>query len=366
MITTDLQGERDRVLAHARAIVDGAKTRPNLELTASEQAEVAADLEKVKTLDKQLADRAMVNRVKALGKGVDWTEGRSPVFSDADREGIERAVKNRTGFRTTVDTKAMLTATTMLPPSGEVVQPGLHPNVYPLSGLFVNEPASGPTIRYYAMSSGSAAVVAEGAQKPDAGIGITPKDLALEKIAALATFTDEMADYAPYLVQHITQELSAACAQAENARIINTFNTTSGVLAGAGTAATVVDSIADAIAGQEAISGLTPSAVIAHPATVAAIRKTKSTGSGVYTLDPTEPGPTAIWGTPVISTPVVPTTVVWVVEATGVAIYRRGQLVVMVDPGATGWENNTQTARAEERMATAVMRPSSLTKITLS
>jgi hypothetical protein len=39
----------------------------------------------------------------------------------------------------------------------------------------------------------------------------------------LAQFSDEMGDDAPFLVNHLTQELAAAVAQAENARILNTF-----------------------------------------------------------------------------------------------------------------------------------------------
>jgi HK97 family phage major capsid protein len=127
--------------------------------------------------------------------------------------------------------------------------------------------------RYYRMGSGRAAVVAEGALKPDAGVTITPVDLTLEKIAALAQFSDEMGEDAPFLVDHLTQELAAAVAQAENARIVATFGSTSGILTQAGTSATVVDAIADAISGQEAVSGLTPNAVIAAPSVVAAIRK---------------------------------------------------------------------------------------------
>jgi HK97 family phage major capsid protein len=128
----------------------------------------------------------------------------------------------------------------------------------------------------------------------------------------------------------------------------------------------VVDSIADAIAGQEAISALSPSAVIAGPSVVAAIRMTKASTSGTYVLDPTAAGPSSIFGVPVISTPATSATVVWVVEASGMVIYRRGGLAVDIGTNADGFQRNVQMARAEERMATAVMRPTALTKITLS
>ena len=275
-------------------------------------------------------------------------------------------MKTRTAYRTNVDVKALLTTGAMLPTTGEMVQPGLHPSAYPLSGLFQQAPADGPVQRYYRMTSGTAAVVAEGALKPDWGGQPTPVDLPLEKLACLAQFSDEMGDDAPFLVDHLTQELSAAVAQAENTRIVATFAATSGILTGTGTNATVVDSIADAIAGQEAISGLTPSAVIAAPSVVAAIRKTKASTSGTYVLDPTAAGPSSIFGVPVISTPATSATIVWVVEASGVVIYRRGGLAVDIGTNADDFAHNVKTARAEERIGTAVMRPSALTKITLS
>ncbi|WP_166139488.1 phage major capsid protein [Nocardioides ochotonae] len=106
--------------------------------------------------------------------------------------------------------------------------------------------------------------------------------------------------------------------------------------------------------------------MIAHPNVVAEVRKSKATTAGTYVLDPTTAGPSSILGVPVISTPAATAAVVWVVEPTGVTIFRRGPLVV--DLGTTGdnWSHNIQSIRAEERVGTAVTRPSSLTKLTLS
>lgn len=363
----DLSAERTRVLSHARSIVDGAKSAGRDNLTDTEQDQVEDDLAQVRTLDQQIKGRAVIDSVKALGTGVSWgDEHHASVFTPEAKTGIAHAVRTRTAYRTEVSTKALLVTGALLPPSGDMVQGGLHPNAYPLSGLFQQVAASAPVQRYYRMTAGTAAVVAEGGLKPDAGVAITAVDLALEKIACLAQFTDEMSLDAGFLVDHLTQELAAAVAQTENARILNTFNTTSGVLTGTGTNATVVDAVADAISGQESISGLTPNAVIAHPTVVAAIRKTKASTSGVYVLDPTAAGPSSIFGVPVYSTPATSATVVWVVEPTGVTIYRRGGLEVLIGTNADDFAHNVQTARAEERIGTAVMRPSCLTKITLS
>ena len=93
---------------------------------------------------------------------------------------------------------------------------------------------------------------------------------------------DEMADDAPFLVSHLQAEFAAAVATAENARILATFNATSGILTGTGATATVVDVVADAIAAAEAFSGKTPTAVVAHPNVIAAIRKAKASTAGLH------------------------------------------------------------------------------------
>ena len=171
---------------------------------------------------------------------------------------------------------------------------------------------------------------------------------------------------APFIVSQVAAELQAAVAQAENARVLAAFAGTSGILTGTGTNATVVDAVADAISGQESISGLTPSAVIANPTVVATIRKSKASTAGTYMLDPTQPGPSTIFGVPVYSTPATAAATAWIVERSGVAVYRRGPLTVDVGTANDDFVKNLRTLRAEERVGTAVLRPSSLTKLTLS
>ena len=105
------------------------------------------------------------------------------------KSSVVGAIKSRTAYRTELSAKAVLTSGTLLPTSGVGVQDGLHPNSqYPLSSLFRNEPAEGPSQRYYRMTSGTAAVVAEGAAKPDAGVSIAAVDLLLDQ-ARLTTLS---------------------------------------------------------------------------------------------------------------------------------------------------------------------------------
>jgi HK97 family phage major capsid protein len=364
----DLNADRKKTLGHARQIVDSAKAA-NRDLTAAESATVEADLARVKELDRQIAGRNMVKSVMSLDGGHwddDNPEGNGDLFSASAKAGIVQAVKTRTAFRTDVDVKAALTSGTLLPTGGQGVEAGLYPNLFPISTLFRSEAASGPTVRYYRMGAGTAAVVPEGTLKPDAGVTITPVDVAIEKIATTARFSDEMADDAPFLLAYLQAELAAAVATRENQEVLDTFAATSGVLTGTGAAADVVDLVADAIAGQEAISGSTPTAVIANPTTVATIRKAKASTAGTYVLDPLTAGPTSIHGVRVVSTPATPPGTAWVVSGNGVVIYRRGQLTAEIGLNADDWQSNMRTLRVEERMAPAVVRPSALTRLTLT
>jgi len=365
----DLTLERKNTIAHARQIIDRAKTA-NRELTPAELSEVEADKTRVTELDRQLKGRDLVNSVMDLGRAPSnmprWDGPAPKLFSEDAKAGIIHAVKSRTTFRTDVDVKAALATGAMLPPVGQGAEPGLYPNLYPISSLFRGEAADGPTVRYYRISAGTAAVVAEGAEKPDAGVAIAPIDVALRKIATTARFSDEMSEDANYLLAYLQQELVNAVITKENQEILATFNATSGVLTGTGAATDVVDLIADAIAGQEAISGNSPTAVIANPTTVATIRKAKASTAGTYLIDPLTAGPTMIHGVQLISTPATPAGTAWVVSGTGVVIYRRGAVSAEIGTNMDDWQTNQRTMRVEERMAPAVVRPTSLTKLTLT
>jgi HK97 family phage major capsid protein len=361
-----LTAERESTLATARAVVDRAKNA-NRELTSAEADEVQSAVNRVHELDRRAKSSSIVKQVMALGTSTDLDPEAPGLFSSEAKAGIVHATKTRTTYRTQVDAKAALVTNTMLPTSGQAAVGGLHPGgAFPLSSLFANQQADGPVVRYYRMGAGTAAVVTEGAAKPDAGVTITAVDLSLEKLATTAQFSDEMGEDAPFLVNFLAAELQAAVATAENSRILNTFTTTSGILTDTGALADVVDEVADVIAAQEAMSGKTPTAVIAHPNVVAAIRKSKASTAGSYVIDPTAPGPSSLHGVPLVSTPGATATVVWVVEATGVVIYRRGQLTVEIGTNADDFQKNLRTMRAEERVGAAVMRPSCLTKLTLS
>jgi hypothetical protein len=364
----DYDTERASHLAAARLTIDTCKSQ-NRDLTPTEQTVTQSHLDAVTELDKMIKGRALVQSIKSLGTSETDTEraGTGGIFTPQAKSGILAAVKTRTAYRTEIDSKALLTSGTLLPASGTYTEGGLHPtSQFPLTILFPNQPAEGPSQRYYRTTSGTAEIVTEGAVKPDAGISFAAVDVLLSKIAGLANFSDEMVEDAGFLISTLQQELVAAVVAAQNKLVVDTFAATSGVLTATGVGTTIIDTIADAISAQEAISGTTPSAIIANPSVIATIRKSKATTSGVYNTDVLSASPSQLHGVRLVSSPAVPAANVWVACSTGVVVYLRGPVTVELGHTGTDWSTNTQTARAEQRLAVAVTRPTSLSKLVLT
>ncbi len=314
----------------------------------------------------QLSPAAQANPSWFFGDGM----GNGPrsgghLFDEGAKVGVVQAVKSRQAFRTTVDSKALLVGST-LPTAGVGVSPGVYPTAIPLAALFPNQPADGPSVRFYVMGGATAAVVAEGGTKPDSGLTITPRDVTIEKIATTVRFSDEFADDAPYLLSYLSAELSSAVVVRENAEILSTFSLTSGVNVATGTKATAIDVFADTIATQEAVNGQLPTALIVSPVDLAVVRKAKASTGGEYFIDPLAATPASIHGVPLVSSAVVAAGTAWLVTGSGVVIYRRGPITVDIGHNGTDWQENMSTMRVEERFQTAVVRPSMLTKITLT
>ncbi len=356
--------ERANLLVKATTVVDRAKTADR-DLTPSEQHQVDGLLARVDKIDTQVKGRNLFDSVMRLGSADDDPYHERGLFAEHAASELVTAVKTRSSYRTEVPVKAAL-SNAVLPTSGQGVEPGLYPNAFPLSTLFRSQEAPGPSIRYYRLGDATADVVAEFSAKPDSGIAITPVDLVLQKIATTVRFSDEFADDAAFLLGHLEQELVQAVVTRENASILATFNATSGVLTGTGVAATVIDLLADAIAGQEAINGSTPSAVVVNPTVLATIRKAKASTGGDYFVNPLSEAVTTLHGVRVVSTSVTAAGTAWVINGNGVVIYRKGGITAEIGTNADDFQTNQRTMRVEERFATAVVRPSALTKISLT
>ena len=91
---------------------------------------------------------------------------------------------------------------------------------------------------------------------------------------------------------------------------------------------------------------------------IAAIRKSKASTSGVYNVDVLSTSPTVLHGVQLVSTPATAAGTAWLASPTGVIVYRRGPVTVEVGTDGSDFTHDTRTARAEERVAVAVTRPS--------
>lgn len=366
---TRLKADRESRLKASRDIVDRAKAEGR-DLDRAEQDAVQAALDTVKRLDTELKAQgtAMIDRVLNLGTAEDFGPDGMPatMFDEATAKGFMHAVKSRTAFRAEVPAKTVLGSTTLLPPSGQYIEPGVYPGATPLATLFRQQPADGPVIRYYRMNTATAAIVGEGAVKPDAAVVTTAVDLPLVKIATTSKVSDELSEDAPYMVAQLSYELQQAVLTMEATQILATFGATSGLLTSTGAAADVIDLTASAVAVQEGLNGTTPTAIVVSPQTLAAIRVAKANSGGSYHLDPLAAGPAMLHGVRLISTAATAPDTAWVVNGAGVTIYRRGPVTFEVGHSDDDWQRNLTTARAEERMACAVTRPSMVSRITLT
>jgi HK97 family phage major capsid protein len=361
----NLRDERANHLTTAEGIATRAKAAGRT-LTSTESAQIDGALARVDKLNEQIKGAELVQRVMSLGSADDDPDDEGGgLFHGQAKAGLIHAVKTRTAYRTEVSRKA-LTSGTLLPAAGTGVVPGLHPNaIFALADLFANEAAEGPTQRFYRTTAGTANVVAEGAVKPDSGTAFVAVDVALKKLVALAKVSDELSADAPFLLNALALDLQRAVVSRENVEIISALGAASGIITDTGLAADVLDLVGTAIAVQEGTSGISPVAVITHPTEVAAIRAMQAT-SGSYHVDPWTAGPPSLHGLRLASTPAVTAGQVWVVSGQAVVVYRRGAVSVEIGLDADDFSKNLRTVVCETRLAPAVVRPSGITRITLT
>lgn len=138
------------------------------------------------------------------------------------------------------------------------------------------------------------------------------------------------------------------------------------MLTGTGTKAAALDVLADAIAAAEAVNGVTPTVIVMNPIDLAAVRKAKASTGGDYFLDPLSATPPAVHRVKLVSSGVVASGTAWLATSPGVVIYRRGGISAEISLDGTDWTENMRTLRVEERFTPAVVRPSMLTKLTLT
>jgi HK97 family phage major capsid protein len=370
MPTASLADQRRQVLSTAQAIVAKAQAADR-DLTSAEADQVEAAIAEVTSLDSKLKSAALAKSVFAVAPP-DPEETPGDLFDEHTKAGFLTAIKSGTSYRASVprdgfNTKAAVLGGTLLPTAGQGIAPALYPNgVVSLADLMQTVPVDGPTVRYYRVGAGTAAVVAEGAPKPDSGILPTAVDVTLSKIAALLKVSDELSQDAPWLLGALQASLVGAVVSKENEEIIATIGGTSGILTKTSASGDAIDVFADAIAGMQAL-GTNPSVILVNPTTLSVIRKAKASTSGVYlAVDPLAAGPTTLHGIPTYAVNVVGPTTAYVIDGTGVAYFRRNTVTFELGHDSDDFSKNLQTGRAETRGKAGVMQPLAVTKVTLT
>jgi len=383
-ITMDLKAQRAAALKAAQTIIENAKTSDR-ELTDTEVAQVEGKFGEIESLDKLISkaekSAKIINGLNSLGGNLpdaSWDVGaatKGGVFNDSQAEALTRAWSTKSAFRTHVNlprTKAALLSGSLIPPTGTDVALAPAPTAtVSLRDLFTQESAPGPTVRYYVISGGTAGVVAEGETKPDAGVVQTSVDAPLVKLASVFKYSDELSIDAPFLVKEISAAVVRAVLAAENQQVVQAWAGANGILTYAGSQSAPIDAVAAAIGQSESFNGVSPVTLAANPTDVAGMRTAKATTAGSYYIDPTQPGPSSLFGLQVMSTPAVPAGTMYLLTPQLGIFYtdtHGGQGGVRVESGFSGtdFEQNLVSVRVEERVLPAVTQPSYVTKIDLA
>lgn len=367
--------QRANELKAAQRIIETVEAE-NRDLTTKEQAAINGHLETIKGIDEQSKkSKAAKGAFDDFSKSFAYPEGYvedSEQFDTTEvKSGLVKSLSRKSpyAFNLPVNTKAATTAGALdLPGTGNLVSESLPgTTMVALRDIFAPQRTDSGNVRYYRMGSGTAEVVAEGGLKPDAGITIEPVDDVLKKVATTFGFTDELVEDANFLVGYIKAEALRGVLKKENVLVIEALESAEGAMTATGTAAAIIDVLAQAIGATTATNGVAPTQVLINPLDLAKIRVTKGTGSGDYAIDPLSAGPTTIHGVNVLATPAVPQGTVYIVSA-GAGVFYTRQDSVRVDVGYSSddWVHNKLTGRAEERVLPAVIRPSLITKVTLT
>lgn len=227
-------------------------------------------------------------------------------------------------------------------------------------------------------STGTPAVVAEGAEKPQGSTGFTPKTVALGKIAGFVKETSEILEDAPFLVSAIQNTLLYRLGLVEDATIMAAVLATSGLQTAdygvGGDSDTLVNGILYAKRLVAQNSPFKADFVAINPEDMyellTAVDGNGQYLGGGYFMAPYGNGqysqPARIWGLPVFETSTVQAGTVLVgAGKQGVNIVRKGGTQVKIyEQNEDDAIYNRVTLLAEERLVTAVKYPAALVKLT--
>ena len=239
-------------------------------------------------------------------------------------------------------------------------------------------PTSAPSIEYirHLSTTGTPAVTAEGAVKPELVFNTDRVIVAAQKIACHAALSWETFSDWDVFASYFTNELQRQVIDAENNELLNGDGTTghlsgllstSGILTHATATDTGLDSVELAIAALRTGSALAEAnLLVINPTTWSALRRSKDTqGRYLVDPDPTNAAGNKLWGVDVLPTTTIAAGVGALLDTRkfGYAVVRES-LILRTGTNADDFSRNLQRWVAEERIALAVERPAAVCKIT--
>lgn len=400
----NLKAQRAAAIKAAQEIIAKAQAESR-DLTDEERTELTELEAKVKSLTEQIKkadeDAALLTRIGALAPvEADGESGAKSLgehfVKSVGAAGLSR-IKSISGTTIAAPEFKAATDTHVIPSTlGDVltqfdrtvVRGYRRPTVADLFGTGTIG-ANSNAVSYFVEGSaeGTITTVAESGQKPQIHMtDPTVRTDALKKIAAILSFTDEMAEDAEFWVSEINQRGLYLLSLAEENQLLNgagTGSTVQGLLnrSGVQTEAAVdntdnADALFRALSAVQTATGLTADAVVINPADYQALRLGKDANAqyygGGYFAGPYGNGGVAeqppLWGLRTVVSPAVAANTA-IVGAFGIAatVYRKGGVrVESTNSHDTDFDYNRIRTRIEERVTLAVRYPAAFVNVTLS
>jgi HK97 family phage major capsid protein len=308
----------------------------------------------------------------------------APLHFDAESlRQLHTAIQSRQSRQITA--RAYSSADPLLPPQlwPDVLGPIHESRVLDRLPVFAT---SLPMVRYvrHTSTTGSPALVAEGAVKPELVLNVDYVDAAVVKLAAHVGVSEEIIDDWDTFYSYVQQEIVAQVIDVENAEVL-AGNGTSGHLTGlshvsgilthdatadTGTGVTAIDSIEKSIAALRTGPSLAvANLLVLHPNTWSALRRLKDTSGRFLFIgsdsDPTQAEANSIFGVNVLVTTQQAAGSALLLDTTkfGRALVR-SPLTLKVGYTQDDFVRNIVRVIAEERFVLQVERPSAVLQVT--
>ncbi|POX92233.1 phage major capsid protein [Mycobacterium kansasii] len=291
-------------------------------------------------------------------------------FKEADLKAVHKAMETGQNIRI----KAFSSVESLLPAQ-------LYPNVIgkihehrlldrlPVIGM------DAPSMEFlvHQSSTGTPAITAEGASKPDVTLNFVSNTITAQKIACTFGLSWETQMDFPSLLGYCQGEIFKEIIDVENAALINGssgivgFQQTSGILTLAYSTGNYLDTFSQAIENLRTGSALAEAdLIVIHPGTFGAVRRQKD-GQNRYLLnpDPQRDEAHTLWGVEVLETTACPAGTALVLDTQKLGfVALRQNLEIYSGFTNDDFQRNINRWAVEERLNLAVERPSAVLNIT--